>query len=508
MPSILRRINRLSVDELCAAYNNENVHTEHVTALALHLFDHTRAWLGLPISGRRFLKAAGRLHDVGYSVDPVHHVQTSVEIVLEEGVRGFRKSERDQIIQIMFRHSGKANASGAPKRLLQLAAFLRIGDGLDYSHAQTARIVGIHRAQRTILVTVRSEAFPQCLAKADRKADLWRAVFPYDVQFIAAPTTGEHHARLVRGDMHAVEAARRLLWIQFKTILANLDGAVEGATSEPVHEVRVAMRRLRSLLRAFRQRLPDEPRREIETLLVETTEELGPVRDLDVWVDLLQSSSVRSRMARSRLFPAYLRHHQQRRELVRAIVRRCLRGPHFAGQRLKINRLLREELPRLIKTEPQGSLPKLAATQLGKALRRALKHGRLRHSASPKKLHQLRITLRKARYLAESFAPVLGADTARLAKRLHLVERVLGRIHDVDMGMQHLAHEGPLPPRALAVYLQQQRSQNLGRLDKVWRRFAAPALQERVQHELASARDKKHKAFSRRFITDLDSIDW
>ena len=33
----------MSIDELCAAYNNEDVHTEHVTALALQLFDHTRA---------------------------------------------------------------------------------------------------------------------------------------------------------------------------------------------------------------------------------------------------------------------------------------------------------------------------------------------------------------------------------------------------------------------------------------------------------------------------------
>ena len=489
---VIRRIGRLSIDELCAAYNNEDVHTEHVTALALQLFDHTRAWLGLPLNGRRILNAAGRLHDVGYSVDPVHHVQSSVQIVLEEGIKGFRKSERDQIIQIMFRHSGKAYPSGASKHLLQLAAFLRIGDGLDYSHAQTARIVGIRRAQRTIFVTVRSDAFPQCLAKADRKADLWRAVFPYDIRFVSAPIKGGHPDPLVRANMHAVEAARRLLWIQFKTILANLDGAVAGETSEPLHDLRVAIRRMHSLLRVFRKHLPTEPRRGIEELLTEISEELGPVRDLDVWVDLLQSPSAQSSMARSRLFPAYLRHHQQRRQLVHATVRRALRGPHFASQRLRINRLLREELPRLIKTEPPGSLPKLAATQFSKALRRALKQGRFRHSASPKKLHQLRITLRKARYLAEFFAPVLGADTARLVRRLRRVERVVALIHDLDMGMQHLAHEGPLPPRALAIYLQQQREQNLEKLDKMWRRFAAAPLHERVHHELAAMRDESN----------------
>src|SRR5580700_8007475 len=71
------RIARLSLDELCAAYHNEDVHTEHVTALALRLFDRTRAWLDLPMSGRQLLDAAARLHDVGYSIDPVHHMHAS-----------------------------------------------------------------------------------------------------------------------------------------------------------------------------------------------------------------------------------------------------------------------------------------------------------------------------------------------------------------------------------------------------------------------------------------------
>jgi CHAD domain-containing protein len=473
MPLPLRRKGRLTIDDLCAAYDNEDVHTERVTALALQLFDHTRAALDLPASGRHLLEAAGRLHDVGYSVDPVHHMQASAEIVWEEGIKGFTQSEREQVAQILLRHSGKVSLSSAPKRVLQLAAFLRIADGLDYSHAQTAKIVSIRHARRTIRVAVRSGAFPHCLARADRKADLWRTVFPYDIQFVAAPAAKAGHDPLVRADTPVIEAARRLLWIQFKTILANVDAAVTGETIEPVHDVRVAMRRLRALVRAFRNYLPDGPRQDMEDMLTEIGAELGPVRDLDEWVRLLESAPIRAAVKRSRLFPAYLRHHQQQRQLVRATVRRCLRGPHFASQRLKINRLLREELPRLIKTEPPGSLPKLAAKQLDKAMRRVLKDEHLRHSRSPRKLHRLRISFRKARYLAEFFGPVLGPDTVRLAKRLHRVERVLGKIHDIDLGMEHLTREGPLPPRSIAVYLQRQRELNLAALDKEWRRFEA-----------------------------------
>jgi exopolyphosphatase/guanosine-5'-triphosphate,3'-diphosphate pyrophosphatase len=494
MISPFRRTARLSIDELCAAYDNEDVHTEHVTALALRLFDRTRVRLGLPAAARRLLEAAARLHDVGYSVDPVHHVQAGAEIVLEEGIKGFTAPECEQITQIMVRHSGKVSASGVSTRLLQLAAFLRIGDALDYSHAQTAKIVGVRRARRTIFVTVRSDWFPESLARADRKADLWRSIFPYDIQFVAAPVTKESREPLVRANTPVIEAARRLLWIQFKIILVNLDAAVEGKTSGPLHDVRVAVRRLRSLLRVFRKHLPDQPQQEIDDLLAEISEELGPVRDLDEWVDLLQSARVRTITARSRLFPAYMLHHHQRRQLAYATVRRCLRGRHFTSQRLKINHLLREELPRLVKTEPPGSLPKFAARHLDKALRRARKSERLRRSTSPKKVHELRIALRKARYLAEFFAAVLGANTAKLGSRLHQVERVLGRIHDLDMGMEHLTREGPLPPRALADHLTQQRERSLRELDKVWRRVADPALQDRVQQELFAAQHPHHGA--------------
>ncbi len=108
MPLPLRRTGRLGIDEVCAAYDNEDVHSEHVTALALRLFDHTRAALDLPAGGRRLLEAAARLHDVGYSVDPVHHLLASAEIVAKEGIKGFSRSECEQIMQIMVRHSGQS----------------------------------------------------------------------------------------------------------------------------------------------------------------------------------------------------------------------------------------------------------------------------------------------------------------------------------------------------------------------------------------------------------------
>jgi len=59
------------------------------------------------------------------------------------------------------------------------------------------------------------------------------------------------------------------------------------------------------------------------------------------------------------------------------------------------------------------------------------------------------------------------------------------------MSLNHLTHEGPTPPRALALYLERERTLNLEKLEKSWQRLANPSLQKRVQQELDAARGTK-----------------
>ena len=130
----------------------------------------------------------------------------------------------------------------------------------------------------------------------------------------------------------------------------------------------------------------------------------------------------------------------------RATVRRVLSGPSFAALSLKLSRLARLEIPRLMKRMPSDNLTQFAQRALGKKLRRALKLAKLRHSDLPEDLHQLRKALRKARYLGEFFAPVLGPPFDKLTRRIHAAERALGKIHDADAGLT-LALRAKVLPR-------------------------------------------------------------
>ena len=470
-----------TIEGLCARLHNESVHTEHVTALALKLFDRVRARLNIPAADRSLLDAAARLHDVGYSLDPLHHVEVSAQVILQEGIRGYRQTQLPLIAGVMLLHGGKLAellrhplweelTEAQRRRVLPLGAFLRLADGLDYGHIQNTGITGVRFTEKTVEVRVASPLFTHNLTRADRKADLWRRVFPLGIKLVADRMTAPP---LLALEVPPAEAARRLLSLHYKTILANIDGAIDGGDSEPLHRIRVATRRMRVLLQLFKKHLPGESPRFIDDALRELGGELGPARDLDVWIDFLRTNAARRPLASSRLWQPFLHYQLRRRYLQDATVRRSLRGAHFGGLRHHVARLLRAELPRLLETasRERGALGSLAAKKFSRALRRVRRQAHLRHSTSSAKLHKLRGTLRQARYVGEFFAPLLGPGEQRVTRRLHDAEQVLARIHDIDVALEEFLPEGLPAPRALTRQLVKRRQEALGDLARSWKRL-------------------------------------
>lgn len=187
---------RYTVDELCEVYLNEDIHTNHVTQLALALFDSVQSWTGLSRNDRRILEAAARLHDVGYAMDPRGHLWKSIEIVRTEGLDGYPASQVSYICAAMSLHQGGGRPGrrnpaldGVPRpdRALRIGALLAIADGLDQSHIQDAVIRSVTRQGSVVYVTVSSPLSPDNLVRADAKACLWRMAFPMDIRMIPDP---------------------------------------------------------------------------------------------------------------------------------------------------------------------------------------------------------------------------------------------------------------------------------------------------------------------------------
>jgi exopolyphosphatase/pppGpp-phosphohydrolase len=185
---------------LMQALEEEPHHVQHVAALAVHLFDELEELHGLSDHDRLILEAAAHLHDLGWSAAPSgkgHH-RESARIIREHGWTNLNANTVALIAQVARYHRKSppdleheefaALAPAERLRVQQLAALLRIADGLDRSHQQIITHLSVELLPGRIMIHLSSKA-PALreIAAAAKKADLARTIFQRDVEFAPHP---------------------------------------------------------------------------------------------------------------------------------------------------------------------------------------------------------------------------------------------------------------------------------------------------------------------------------
>lgn len=241
-----------------------------------------------------------------------------------------------------------------------------------------------------------------------------------------------------RSDAAVVAVLRRLLAV----IRDNVDGAIDGADDEYLHQLRIAVRRSRMVQRQFRGvfsplELPGF-RSEFRWLQQAT----GPARDLDVYISDLGSLAEllpeRLRPDLAPLRPVLL----HGRLTARADMTRALRSARTEQLLEDWDWLLETlvELPlddRGAATRPIGET---AGARIRRMYRRIVHMGRRIDAASPAgDYHDLRKSAKELRYLLELFGLKLFDEerVAAMVKSLKALQDVLGRHQDreVQIGM-------------------------------------------------------------------------
>lgn len=83
----------------------------------------------------------------------------------------------------------------------------------------------------------------------------------------------------------AEESLRRIVEEAAEQMFANEAAVLDGRDVEGVHQMRVAVRRLRAALSAFRSAMPEDRRKPLNKALRRLQVDLGPARDWDVFVE-------------------------------------------------------------------------------------------------------------------------------------------------------------------------------------------------------------------------------
>jgi len=284
----------------------------------------------------------------------------------------------------------------------------------------------------------------------------------------------------LRADLADLEGVRRLLLREYGRLVRHWPSAAEG-DREALHEVRIALRRLRTVLRAFRKRLEPTSARKLSRHLRQLNRDLGPARDLDAWEEFLRESGVtKGKFGR---YPAVL---HRRRQAMHRVVRRLLDPGAFRTLEELFDLLLRVELPQLRDKTASVPLDPAAGLVLTRQWRRTRKLGRHRDSRDDRKLHRLRIALRHLRYLTEAFAPILGEAAEKLRKRAHAVERLIAQVRDTSRDLARFAAEDPPPPQHLQPQLRDRRTKARAALEKAWDEFDDRSFRVAAKRALAA----------------------
>ena len=369
------------------------------------------------------------------------------------------------VIEVAF-DEGEIKAKGEKQAVREIEFELQRG--------QTG---AIHRLISEVLASVelrvetRSKS-ARGYALATGKAPTWRRADPVSL----TPETSPHDA------FRAIVENCLAHW------LANEAAAVDGSDPEGAHQLRVALRRLRSSIAVFGKDLVpadiDWLKREVKWLLGET----GAARDWDVFLDELLPPVIAAPAGTADLAGLV-----EAAEAMRAAsydrLRAAIASQRYTAFSIRLGAWLEAESQSggdHSSTGENQPLPAVAEVLLEKRYRKLRKQGRHFATLTPQARHELRITLKKLRYSVEFFRALYGRKRVKsFLDRAKDLQDGLGHLNDVVVSqrlLKELLDENPDPERraglslAAGVVIGWYGHANLANeslIQKSWKDFAA-----------------------------------
>ncbi len=313
-----------------------------------------------------------------------------------------------------------------------------------------------------------------------------------------------------RTDVAMVSLYRHLL----EKIEANQRGAVEDLDPEFLHDLRVSVRRTRSLLGQIGGVFPQRSVESFQKGFRWVQGFTGPVRDLHVW--LLDLPDLGERLAsEDRAGLAALEQHLVLRlEGEHRKLGRTLQGRRYAELLRRWRAFLDQPHPepgsRAARSRKNATRPvvRVASKRIWRVYRRMLDEGGAISDESPAQaLHALRIRAKKLRYLLEAFRSVFPATLEDEVKALKRLQDHLGDFNDCAVQRralrsyrQRIEQERELEAGAARTFEALEadidaRAENLRRrFAGEFERFAAPARHDAFRRLLEKKAKKSKKS--------------
>jgi triphosphatase len=216
-------------------------------------------------------------------------------------------------------------------------------------------------------------------------------------------------------------------------VMVHLAPLVADADSgpDPVHQMRVAVRRSRSAFSVFPPALDPTSVARATVGLKHLGQMLGPARDWDVFMTET-APPIEATLADHAALHPLLRAGTRRRQVARRALSEFLTGPAFRLLILELAWLAAAEAPESDSVPPP--LTEFAAAVLRKRWKKVLSVGKALEGLDTQALHGLRLKAKRLRYAAEFFAPLFPEKAAaRFIRRLAVLQEHLGLFNDTTV---------------------------------------------------------------------------
>lgn len=273
-------------------------------------------------------------------------------------------------------------------------------------------------------------------------------------------------------DSNAEQSFIQIAWhclehLQFHQDLVLNTGDIEG-----IHQMRVALRRLRSLLSVYKSLISQD-----EMLVSELhwiAESLGNVRDWDVFKLTVQTCIQADEDSSPwRSLEELIQEHRQQ---AFTALKNDLLSNRYNRLLLRLAKWLTAKEWQAVKAVETLAVNKFADKMLSKYHRRLQQQGEKLADFSATQRHQLRIAVKKLGYTARFFSSVYkNENNALFIKNLTQLQETLGVLNDSEVGLQHLTQLALSKNMTVRAFLMgwyaQRQHIYLRQLEKQWKNF-------------------------------------
>ncbi len=521
---------------------------------AFILFDGLFTYHRLGQKERKILGLAAFLQEIGSSVFPEEKSKIGKEILLTHPLKELELYELRMLALIMELQSPKieiknlssffeeSNIMLPPEiknKALILASFLRIAGILENGNWRLLPD-RIRQVEGAVEVEIFGQDTEKAVKRAEKKDELWEYLFGTKLSFISKKKideaeiiekrieeiNGENEKKkenkkenedltfVVRPEDSMAMVANRVFSRQFARMLAHEKGTRKGKSIEDLHDMRVAIRRMRAAAKVFEAYLDSKKLKPYLEGLKSTLSAFSDVRDLDVFKEKAEEYLKKLPPENEHDLDPLFMILTEARKKARKNMTTYLKSERYANFKNDFSDVLAVSESWALPTTntKHDALPYRVRDVLPSILYArfadisAYSEWVEGPHVSIERLHRLRIASKGLRYTLEFFGDVLGKEADIMIKEVTALQDHLGDLHDAmvaidlmgsylqtgdwslseerkDFGKKKVS-EGLKGVEAYKAYREEELQTLLDTFPEVWAKVQSDEFRQKIEHAI------------------------